>query len=161
MRHLKSGRKLNRNAAHRRSLFRNMACALIEHGQIITTEAKAKELRPFVERLITLARPKEGRDAVTTRRLIVSRLGPTAKTVLTTDKANEAIQQEWLKSNVLRRLLERAAAYEAAKRPGGYTRVIKMSTYRIGDGGSKAVIAFVDPTETKAAKEESAAPTVS
>lgn len=161
MRHLKSGRKLNRNAAHRRSLFRNMACALIEHGQIITTEAKAKELRPFVERLITLARPKEGRDAVTTRRLIVSRLGPTAKTVLTTDKANESIPQEWLKSNVLRRLLERAAAYETAKRPGGYTRVIKMSNYRIGDGGAKAVIAFVDPTETKATKEESAAPTVS
>lgn len=161
MRHLKSGRKLNRNAAHRRSLFRNMACALIEHGQIITTEAKAKELRPFVERLITLARPKEGRDAVTTRRLIVSRLGPTAKTVLTTDKANESIQQEWLKSNVLRRLLERAAAYEAAKRPGGYTRVIKMSNYRIGDGGAKAVIAFVDPAETKAVREESAAPTVS
>lgn len=161
MRHLKSGRKLNRNAAHRRSLFRNMACALIEHGQIVTTEAKAKELRPFVERLVTLARPKEGRDAVTTRRLIVSRLGPTAKTVLTTDKANENIQQEWLKSNVLRRLLERAAAYDAAKRPGGYTRVIKMSNYRIGDGGAKAVIAFVDPSETKAPREEAPAPKVS
>ena len=51
MRHLKSGRKLNRNASHRRSLFRNMACALIEHGKIVTTVAKAKELRPYVERL--------------------------------------------------------------------------------------------------------------
>ena len=161
MRHLKSGRKLNRNASHRRSLFRNMACALIEHGKIVTTVAKAKELRPYVERLITLARPKDGRDGVTMRRLIVSRLGPTAKTVLTTDSANESIQQDWLKSNVLRRLIERAAEYDAAGRKGGYTRVIKMADYRIGDGGAKALIAFVDPTEVKAPKEQAAAPSVS
>ena len=161
MRHLKSGRKLNRNASHRRSLFRNMACALIEHGKIVTTVAKAKELRPYVERLITLARPKAGRDGVTTRRLIVSRLGPTAKTVLTTDLDNDNIQQEWLKSNVLRRLLERAAEYEAAGRKGGYTRVFKMSDYRIGDGGAKALIAFVDPAEVRAPREEAVVPSVS
>ena len=56
---------------------------------------------------------------------------------------------------------ELAAAYEAAKRPGGYTRVVKMSDYRIGDGGAKAVIAFIDPTEAKVAREETSAPTVS
>jgi large subunit ribosomal protein L17 len=128
-----------------------MACALIEHGKIVTTVAKAKELRPYVERLITLARPKAGRDGVTTRRL----------TVLTTDEANDNIQQEWLKSNVLRRLLERAAEYEAAGRKGGYTRVIKMSDYRIGDGGAKALIAFVDPAEVRAPREEAVVPSVS
>ena len=56
MRHLKRGRKLGRNASHRKAMFRNMANALFEHEEIVTTVAKAKELRPFAERLITLAR---------------------------------------------------------------------------------------------------------
>src|SRR5438309_2269390 len=56
MRHRKAGRHLNRNAAHRRSLFRNLSRALITHEQIVTTVPKAKELRPFIERLITLAK---------------------------------------------------------------------------------------------------------
>jgi len=138
MRHLKAGRKLNRNSAHRRSLMRNMACALIEHGSITTTPAKAKELRPFIERLITMARKGD----LASRRLVVSRLGPTAHTPLVTEKANEGVEKAWKKVTVLKKLEERAKGF--AGRPGGYTRILKLHGYRIGDGGAKALIAFVD-----------------
>src|SRR5438128_925098 len=74
MRHLKAGRKLNRNASHRLALFRNLTAALIRHERIITTLEKAKELRPFVEKLITLAR----KGTLHARRLALARLGPAA-----------------------------------------------------------------------------------
>ena len=138
MRHKKAGRKLNRNAAHRRSLFRNMACALIEHGSIVTTPAKAKELRPFIERLITMAR----RDDLNSQRLVISRLGPTAHVPLESEKANEGVEKPWMKVTVIKKLQERAKGFIG--RPGGYTRVLKMHGYRIGDGGAKAMIAVVD-----------------
>src|SRR5438552_1956756 len=70
MRHLKAGRKLNRNASHRVALLRNLSCALIEHERIITTLAKAKALRPFIEKLITLAK----KGTLHARRLAVARL---------------------------------------------------------------------------------------
>jgi large subunit ribosomal protein L17 len=159
MRHLKAGRKLNRNPAHRRSMMRNMACALIEHGKIETTPAKAKELRPFIERLITMAR----RGDLASKRLVVSRLGPTAHTPLVSEKANEGVEQAWKKVTVLKRLEERAKGFIG--RPGGYTRVLKLHGYRIGDGGAKAMIAFVDveiggngtPEAADAVKEPKAA----
>src|SRR5947209_18721885 len=75
MRHLKAGRKLNRNATHRIALLRNLTLALIRHERIITTEAKAKAVRPFVEKLITLAR----KGTLHARRLVLARLGPPAK----------------------------------------------------------------------------------
>src|SRR6516162_956165 len=75
MRHLKAGRKLGRNASHRKALMRNLALALFRHERIITTVEKAKELRPFAERLITLAK----KGTLHARRLVISRLGPTAK----------------------------------------------------------------------------------
>src|SRR5207237_3401180 len=92
MRHRKAGRHLNRNAAHRRSLFRNLARALITHERIVTTLPKAKELRPFVEKLITLAKKaavvtEAGGDetqarvkALHYRRQAMSVLGPTLGT---------------------------------------------------------------------------------
>src|SRR5436305_1357995 len=70
MRHLKAGRTLGRNAEHRLALFRNLTRALIEHGRIITTVEKAKEVRPFVEKLITLAK----KGTLHARRLAVARL---------------------------------------------------------------------------------------
>src|SRR5438105_7726569 len=70
MRHLKAGRTLGRNAAHRLALFRNLSRALIEHGRIITTVEKAKELRPFVEKLVTLAK----KGTLHARRLALQRL---------------------------------------------------------------------------------------
>ena len=87
MRHRKAGRKLGRNATHRLALFRNLSRALITHERITTTTPKAKELRPFIEKLITLARKAavanegspEGRiKALHYRRLAMARLGPMA-----------------------------------------------------------------------------------
>src|SRR3979411_3060685 len=72
MRHLKAGKKLGRNRTHRRALYRNLTMALIRHERIITTVEKAKALRPFVEKLITLAK----KGTLHARRLALSRLGP-------------------------------------------------------------------------------------
>src|SRR5947209_15932393 len=84
MRHQKAGRKLGRNPSHRLALKRNLTRALIEHERIVTTLEKAKELRPFVERLITLAK----KGTLHARRLVIQRLGPVAKVQLF-DKKNE------------------------------------------------------------------------
>src|SRR6266700_4117173 len=123
MRHLKAGRKLNRNAAHRAALMRNLTCALIEHGRIITTVAKAKELRPFVEKLITLAK----KGTLHARRLAVARLHN--------------------KDTVARLFKEIGPRF--ADRPGGYTRIIKRHERRLGDGGVTAFIELLRAGETK------------
>src|SRR5262245_44986241 len=123
MRHLKAGRKLNRNAAHRAALMRNLACALIDHGRIITTVAKAKELRPFVEKLITLAK----KGTLHARRLAVARLH---------DK--DAVAK-----------LFKEIGPRFSDRPGGYTRVIKRHERRLGDGGRTAFLELLKAGETK------------
>jgi large subunit ribosomal protein L17 len=117
MRHKLGGRKLNRTSSHRKALFRNMAAALIKHEQITTTLPKARELRPYVEKLITLA--KHG--GLSNRRLAHARLLDDAQLVKLFD--------------VL------AARY--ADRAGGYTRVIKAGI-RAGDAAPMAVIELVD-----------------
>src|SRR2546423_5521368 len=76
MRHLKSGRRLNRSSAHRKAMFANMACALIKHEQIKTTLPKAKDLRPVVEKLVTAA--KNGKSSLHARRMLLSRMGDAA-----------------------------------------------------------------------------------
>jgi large subunit ribosomal protein L17 len=115
-----SGRKLNRTSPHRQMLFRNMSQALIKHEQIVTTLAKARELRPFAERLITLGK----RGNLHARRLAHARLRDDAMVAKLFD--------------VL------AARY--AERSGGYTRIIKAG-YRHGDSAAMAVIEFVDRDE--------------
>ena len=117
MRHKYGGRKLNRTSSHRKALFRNMAAALIKHEQITTTLPKARELRPYVEKLITLA--KHG--GLSNRRLAHTRLLDDAQLVKLFD--------------VL------AARY--ADRNGGYTRVIKAGI-RASDAAPMAVIELVD-----------------
>ena len=117
MRHKVGGRKLQRTSAHRLALFRNMAAALIKHEQITTTTAKAKELRPYVEKLITLA--KHG--GLSNRRLAQSRLLDNAQ---------------------LNKLFDVLAA-RYAKRDGGYTRIIKAGI-RVSDAAPIAIIEFVD-----------------
>jgi large subunit ribosomal protein L17 len=130
MRHLKSGRKLKRTASHRHAMLCNMATSLLEHKKVATTEAKAKELRPFVERLITKAKNSylaEQNGAVTdvhTRRIV-------ARYVKT-----KAVVQE----------LFETIAPVVENRPGGYSRIIKTGT-RHGDGGRTAVIELVDWSE--------------
>jgi large subunit ribosomal protein L17 len=117
MRHLKSGRQLNRNSSHRQAMFRNMATSLIEHEVIKTTLPKAKELRRIAEPLITLAKD----DSVANRRLAFSR---------TRDKAA-----------VGKLFNELGPRYQA--RPGGYTRILKCG-FRTGDAAPMAFIELVD-----------------
>ena len=117
MRHRVAGRKLQRTTAHRNALFRNMAAALIKHEQITTTLAKAKELRPYVEKLVTLAK----KGGLSNRRLAHARLMDEAQLVKLFDTI--------------------APRYEG--RSGGYTRVIKAGI-RASDAAAMAVIEFVD-----------------
>jgi large subunit ribosomal protein L17 len=117
MRHKVGGRKLQRTSAHRLALFRNMAAALIKHEQITTTVAKAKELRPYVEKLVTLAK----KGGLSNRRLAHARLLDDAQLV----KLFDVIGPRY------------------ASRAGGYTRVIKAGI-RASDASPMAIIEFVD-----------------
>jgi large subunit ribosomal protein L17 len=113
MRHRAKGRQLSRTSSHRRALLNNMASSLFEHGRVITTEAKAKELRPFAEKLITLAR----RGDLHARRLVERKI-----------KSRETL------SRLFSEIGPRFAA-----RPGGYTRILKLG-HRQGDGADIARI---------------------
>jgi len=120
MRHRKSGRKLNRTASHRKAMFKNMAAALIKHEQIITTLPKAKELRPVVEKLITLGK----RGDLHARRLVFAKL----------------------RDDGMTKKLFDVLADRYRERPGGYTRVLKAG-FRYGDSAPMAVIELVDRDE--------------
>ena len=117
MRHHKSGRKLNRTSSHRKAMFANMAASLIKHEQIVTTLPKAKDLRPIVEKLVTLAK----RGDLHARRQAISQL----RDIGTVKKLFETIGPRY------------------KERAGGYTRVLKAG-YRYGDAAPVAVIEFVD-----------------
>ena len=117
MRHKMGGRKLQRKSGHRTALLRNMAAALIKHEQITTTTAKAKELRPYVEKLVTLAK----KGGLSNRRLAHARLMDDAQLV----KLFDVIGPRY------------------ADRSGGYTRVIKAGI-RSSDAAAIAIIEFVD-----------------
>ena len=146
MRHQKAGRKLSRNSSHRLAMKRNMTRSLIEHGRIITTEQKAKELRPFIEKLITIAkRGVASGDPIKSlhaRRLVMSRLGPVAK-VPFLDKDDEPTGDSTIKK------LFSELAQRYADRPGGYTRIIKRHERRLGDGGVTAFIELLKEGEVK------------
>jgi large subunit ribosomal protein L17 len=113
MRHRAKGRQLSRTSSHRRALLNNMAASLFEHGRVVTTEAKAKELRPFAEKLITLAR----RGDLHARRLVERRIKD---------------------RDTLGKLFTEIGPRFAA-RPGGYTRILKLG-HRPGDGADIARI---------------------
>jgi large subunit ribosomal protein L17 len=117
MRHGLSGRKLNRTKSHRKALFMNLAQALVKHEQIKTTLPKAKDLRPIVEKLVTLGK----RGGLHARRQLISH-----------------IRDEALVEKLLSVLADR---YKG--RPGGYTRVLKAG-FRYGDAAPMAIIEFVD-----------------
>ena len=121
MRHGNSGRKLNRTASHCKAMFANMAIALIKHEQIVTTLPKAKELRPYVEKLVTLGKV----DTLHTRRQAYAQLP---------DKVWAAKLFDVLGKRY-------------AERPGGYIRVLKAG-FRFGDNAPMAVIEFVDRDES-------------
>ncbi len=113
MRHRVKGRQLSRTASHKRALMRNLATSLFRHERVVTTEAKAKELRPYAERLITLAR----RGDLHARRL-----------------AERRIKDRQILDRLFREIGPRFAG-----RPGGYTRILKVG-HRKGDGADMARI---------------------
>ena len=121
MRHRSAGRKLNRTSKHRQMLFRNLSQALIKHEQIVTTLPKAKDLRPVVEKLVTLGK----RGGLHARR--------------------QAFAQ--LRDDKMVTKLFDILAQRYAERAGGYTRVLKAG-FRYGDSAPMAVIEFVDRDET-------------
>ena len=120
MRHAKRGRRFSRSAAHRQAMFANMAQALVKHEQIVTTLPKAKDLRPVVEKLITLGK----RGDLHARRLLIAR----TRSEATAAKIIDVL----------------ATRYK--ERPGGYIRVLKAG-FRYGDNAPLAVIEFVDRDE--------------
>jgi len=117
MRHGNSGRKLNRTAEHRKAMFKNMAASLIEHEQIVTTLPKAKEIRPIVEKLVTLGK----RGDLHARRQAISQVGS---------------------AELVSRLFATIAP-RYANRNGGYLRIMKAG-FRQGDNAALAVVEFVD-----------------
>ena len=149
MRHRKAGRKLGRNASHRLALFRNLSRALITHERITTTVPKAKELRPFVERLITLAK----RGTLHARRLVLARLGPPSKAQVKPDDDPEKADTR----HVIVKLFKEIAP-RFADRPGGYTRIIKRHERRLGDAGPTAFLELLKEGETKVHKKKAPAP---
>lgn len=122
MRHRKAGRKFKRSPEHRRMLLRNLATALLEHGKITTTLAKAKEVQPFTEKLITLA--KDGWNLNNFRRSLA---------VIT--KKSVAFQ------------LFHEIGPRFKERPGGYTRIYKIAKLRQGDCSQMAVISLLGEDE--------------
>ena len=133
MRHRRSGRKLGRDAAHRKALYANLAGALIEHGRIRTTVAKAKEVRPIAEQMITLGR----RGDLSARRRAIG----------------------YLRSHEIAHKLFSEVAPRFADRAGGYTRIVKLGP-RQGDGAEMAYLEFVDyvPEAAPAAVEREPQP---
>lgn len=130
MRHRHSGRKLNRNSAHRKAMFKNMVISLVEHELIKTTLPKAKELRRHIEPLITLAK----KDNVANRRLAFSRT-----------RSKQAVGK-----------LFNDLALRFEGRPGGYVRILKCG-FRTGDKAPMAYVEFVDrikESPTQEAKED-------
>src|SRR4029078_3877094 len=117
VRHGRTGKKLGRDASHRRALYANLACSLLEHGRIRTTEAKAKAVKPYAEKLITLGR----RGDLHARGQALSEL-----------RSQEVVHQ--LFSDVGPRM---------ADRPGGYTRIVKLGT-RLGDAAAMGYLALLD-----------------
>ena len=120
MRHKKKGRKLGRKVGNRKALLRNLACQLILHKKIKTTDPKAKELRSFIEPLITLAK----KDSVHARRLVIKKIP---------------------KKDVVRILFEEIAPLFST-RPGGYTRITKLGQ-RDNDRAPVSIIEFVESVE--------------
>ena len=129
MRHGNGYRKLNRTSTHRRAMLANMAVSLIQHEQISTTLPKAKELRPYVERLVTLAK----KGGLANRRLAISRIADVAAVGKLFDTLAERYKE----------------------RPGGYIRIMKAG-FRYGDAAPMAVIELVDRDEDAKGAEDRA-----
>lgn len=150
MRHRKAGRRLGRNSAHRKAMYRNMVTSLMVHGQIKTTEAKAKELRRIADKVITMGKrvPPSTLDGLKGDALEAAR----ARRLHFIRRA-----RRWVNNpEALERLFgEYAERYK--QRPGGYTRIMKAG-FRPGDDAPMAYIELVGDFDPAASKAKSAAP---
>jgi large subunit ribosomal protein L17 len=163
MRHGNKGRRLGRKTEHRVALFRNLSRALITHESIKTTVPKAKELRPIVEKLITLAKraavindrlagasdvdaKKLKGEALHLRRLAMAKLGPTHGTGIYAKDGTA--EEDRTKDTVLKKLFT-VIGPRFKSRPGGYTRILKLHTRRLGDAGEQALIELLKEGEAK------------
>ncbi len=135
MRHRVAGRQLSRNTAHRRAMRRNMAQSLIEHETISTTIQKAKEIKPFVEKLITLAK----RGKLQHRRRAISLLGNRRIVAL---EDGEPVQ----KGTVIGKLFSELGP-RYLDRPGGYSRIVHLSLRRLGDNGQLVLLQLLGKDE--------------
>ena len=130
MRHRVAGRKLGRTTSHRIAMTRNMATSLIEHERIITTIQKAKTVKPFVEKLVTLCKD----PAQANRRRAFSRI-----------RSKDAVQK-----------LFDVIGPRFKLRPGGYCRILKLAKPRLGDNGQRVILEFVERTTDEVDVEETA-----
>jgi len=140
MRHRLAHRKLNRTGSHRLAMRRNIAASLIEHGTISTTIEKAKDVRPFVEKLITLAK----KGTLSARRRAIALLGNRDVMV---DEDGRAVK----KGTVIGRLFSELGP-RYLDRAGGYTRIIRLSLTRLGDNSRLVLLQLVgesEPVESK------------
>lgn len=128
MRHRVAGKKLGRTTSHRTAMMRNMASSLIEHERIVTTLQKAKTVKPFVEKLVTLGKEPTQHN----RRRAFSRL-----------RDKEAVQK-----------LFGVLGPRFQERPGGYCRILRLSKPRLGDNGQRALLEFVERTPEEESEKE-------
>lgn len=122
MMHKIAGKRMGRNTAHRAALRKNFTVSVIQHERVVTSLSKAKALRPFVEKVITLARSTDEKTRLHRIRRAVS---------LLQDK------------DAVKKLFD-VIGPRFANRPGGYTRILRLPDYRIGDGGSKVIFELLD-----------------
>lgn len=189
MRHRVRGRKLGRNASHRKAMFRNMACSLIRSvrvdeddpqrakvpGRIVTTVPKAKELRPYLEKLVTLAKKAIPHlDAAEEYETSAERNSNEWKEWRNSEQWNKwnqatapalALRRKAfsiLRDNEVVDILFNELAERFESRPGGYTRIVKLAKPRLGDAGAQAFIEFVgDPERDRVRSGQRNAPVVS
>ena len=141
MRHRLATKHFNRTSKHRTAMRRNMASSLIEHGAIRTTEAKAKHLKRFVEKLITVAK----KGTLHARRQVIARLQDRA--IYTYDAKTNDYERE--DQSVIQKLFD-VIAPRYADRPGGYTRIIHLAERRIGDAGKQVILQLIEDEPSRA-----------
>lgn len=132
MRHKRAGRQLSRDTEHRKALRRNMTQSLLEHGKVRTTLPRALEVQPFAEKLITLA--KQG--TLHARRQVIAYLQDRR---LTDEEQEFILNEKGNERTVVQKLFDEIAP-RFADRQGGYTRIIKLPEFRIGDGGDLVLL---------------------
>ena len=161
MRHLVAHRKLGRTSSHRKALLRNLCTSFIEHERIITTLPKAKELRPFVEKVVTLGRRARAAREAGNEQAALHLTRQAAAYFFAGNAGGDSLQHYRGPKDGAERTAGVAAlkkltgelADRFADRPGGYTRIFKLGP-RKGDGAEMALIEFVGSEDKKAVKDK-------